>query len=70
MRRAEFDVKDENSINEVLEVCEYGSLSLISEGKPYVVALIFCCFFRNFLLYSFLFYLYSLHLFQALSPYF
>ena len=46
MRRAEFDVKDENSINEVLETCEYGSLSLISEGKPYVVALNFV-FFEN-----------------------
>ena len=41
MRRAEFDVKDENSINEVLQACEYGTLSLISEGKPYVVALNF-----------------------------
>ena len=46
MRRAEFDVKDENSLNEVLETCEYGSLSLISEGKPYVVALNFV-FFEN-----------------------
>ena len=46
MRRAEFDIKDENSINELLESCEYGSLSLISEGKPYVVALNFV-FFEN-----------------------
>lgn len=46
VRRAEFDVKDENSLNEVLETCEYGSLSLISEGKPYVVALNFV-FFEN-----------------------
>ncbi len=46
MRRAEFDVKDENSVNEVLETCEYGTLSLISEGKPYVVALNFV-FFEN-----------------------
>jgi nitroimidazol reductase NimA-like FMN-containing flavoprotein (pyridoxamine 5'-phosphate oxidase superfamily) len=46
MRRAEFDVKDENSINEVLQACEYGTLSLISEGKPYVVALNFV-FFEN-----------------------
>ena len=46
MRRAEFDVKDENSLNEVLETCKYGSLSLISEGKPYVVALNFV-FFEN-----------------------
>ena len=41
MRRKEFDVKDENSINEILQTCEYGTLSLISEGKPYVVALNF-----------------------------
>lgn len=44
MRRAEFDIKDENSINEILKVCEYGSLSLISEEKPYVVALNFVFF--------------------------
>jgi nitroimidazol reductase NimA-like FMN-containing flavoprotein (pyridoxamine 5'-phosphate oxidase superfamily) len=46
MRRAEFDVKDKNSINEILQACEYGTLSLISEGKPYVVALNFV-FFEN-----------------------
>ncbi len=46
MRRKEFDVKDENSINEILQTCEYGTLSLISEGKPYVVALNFV-FFEN-----------------------
>ncbi len=46
MRRTEFDVKDENSINEVLRACEYGTLSLISDGKPYVVALNFV-FFEN-----------------------
>ena len=46
MRRTEFDVKDENSINEVLQACEYGTLSLISDGKPYVVALNFV-FFEN-----------------------
>ena len=46
VRRTEFDVKDENSVNEVLEACEYGSLSLISEGKPYVIALNFV-FFEN-----------------------
>ncbi|RBQ28250.1 pyridoxamine 5'-phosphate oxidase family protein [Aliarcobacter vitoriensis] len=44
MRRTEFDVKDENSINEVLETCEYGTLSLISKGKPYCVALNFVYF--------------------------
>jgi uncharacterized protein len=41
MRRVEFDVKDENSINEILKACEYGTLSLISEGKPYLLALNF-----------------------------
>ncbi|MGD9624696.1 MAG: pyridoxamine 5'-phosphate oxidase family protein [Arcobacter sp.] len=46
MRRKEFDVKDENSINEILQTCEYGTLSLISDGKPYVVALNFV-FFEN-----------------------
>ncbi|WP_418180839.1 pyridoxamine 5'-phosphate oxidase family protein [Aliarcobacter lanthieri] len=44
MRRAEFDVKDENSINEVLEACEYGTLSLINNGKPYCIALNFVYF--------------------------
>ena len=34
VRRGEFEVKDENSINEILESCEYGSLSLISYEKP------------------------------------
>ncbi|MBP7770193.1 MAG: pyridoxamine 5'-phosphate oxidase family protein [Aliarcobacter sp.] len=46
MRRIEFDVKDQNNINELLEVCEYGTLSLISEEKPYAVALNFV-FFEN-----------------------
>ena len=46
MRRKEFDVKDENSINEILQTCEYGTLSLISDVKPYVVALNFV-FFEN-----------------------
>ena len=41
MRRTEFDIKDDNSINEVLETCEYGTLSLISSGKPYGIALNF-----------------------------
>ncbi|WP_418186504.1 pyridoxamine 5'-phosphate oxidase family protein [Aliarcobacter lanthieri] len=44
MRRNEFDVKDENSINEVLEACEYGTLSLINNGKPYCIALNFVYF--------------------------
>lgn len=44
MRREEFDIKDEKSINEVLEVCEYGTLSLIKDNKPYCVALNFVYF--------------------------
>ena len=39
MRRDEFNINDKNSIDEILKACEYGTLSLISEGKPYVVAL-------------------------------
>ena len=41
MRRDEFNINDKNSIDEILQACEYGTLSLISEGKPYVVALNF-----------------------------
>ena len=41
MRRDEFNVKDEKSINEILTECEYGTLSLISDNKPYCVALNF-----------------------------
>lgn len=44
MRRAEFDIKDKHSINEVLEACEYGTLSLINNNKPYCVALNFVYF--------------------------
>ncbi|QKF73059.1 nitroimidazol reductase (NimA) family protein [Aliarcobacter faecis] len=44
MRRVEFDVKDEKSINEVLGICEYGTLSLISNNKPYCAALNFVYF--------------------------
>ena len=50
MRRKEFDVKDENSINEILQTCEYGTLSLISDVKPYVVALNFV-FFENLIFF-------------------
>ena len=46
MRRDEFNINDKNSIDEILQACEYGTLSLISEGKPYVVALNFV-FFEN-----------------------
>ena len=41
MRRDEFNINDKNSIDEILQACEYGTLSLISEEKPYVVALNF-----------------------------
>ena len=41
MRRDEFNVQDEKSINEILTECEYGTLSLISDNKPYSVALNF-----------------------------
>ncbi|HKM19089.1 MAG TPA: pyridoxamine 5'-phosphate oxidase family protein [Aliarcobacter sp.] len=44
MRRSEFYIKDKSSINEVLEACEYGTLSLISNDKPYCVALNFVYF--------------------------
>jgi len=44
MRREEFNIKDEKSINEVLEACEYGTLSLINNNKPYCVALNFVYF--------------------------
>ena len=41
MRRDEFNINDKNSIDEILQACEYGTLSLIIEEKPYVVALNF-----------------------------
>lgn len=41
MRRNEFDIQDKQSITNVLSECEYGTLSLISEGKPYGVAVNF-----------------------------
>ncbi len=41
MRRVEFEVTDMERIAEVLGQCEYGTLSLIAEGKPYGVALNF-----------------------------
>lgn len=41
MRRDEFSVKDMNIIKEILDECEYGTLSLISKGKPYGVAVNF-----------------------------
>lgn len=41
MRRNEFNVTDESTIEKILQECEYGTLSLISEGKPYGVAVNF-----------------------------
>lgn len=41
MRRNEFNVTDETTIEKILQECEYGTLSLISEGKPYGVAVNF-----------------------------
>ena len=41
MRRSEFDVSDPEKIKSVLNECEYGVLSLISEGEPYGMAVNF-----------------------------
>ncbi|MFZ2890507.1 pyridoxamine 5'-phosphate oxidase family protein [Sulfuricurvum sp.] len=41
MRRAEFEVTDPQAIESVLSECEYGVLSLISDGEPYGVAVNF-----------------------------
>jgi nitroimidazol reductase NimA-like FMN-containing flavoprotein (pyridoxamine 5'-phosphate oxidase superfamily) len=41
MRRNEFNVQDKQSITKILSECEYGTLSLISQGKPYGVAVNF-----------------------------
>lgn len=41
MRRNEFNISDEKIIKELLDECEYGTLSLISQGKPYAVAVNF-----------------------------
>ena len=41
MRREEFNIEDEKSIDNILNECEYGTLSLISDNKPYSVALNF-----------------------------
>ncbi len=37
MRRAEFEVRDEAAMEELLAECEYGTLSLVDEGEPYGV---------------------------------
>lgn len=41
MRRNEFDIQDKQTITNLLSECEYGTLSLISQGKPYGVAVNF-----------------------------
>ncbi|PRM89468.1 antibiotic resistance protein [Aliarcobacter cryaerophilus] len=41
MRRDEFNINDKNSIDEILQACEYGTLSLINNDRPYSVALNF-----------------------------
>jgi nitroimidazol reductase NimA-like FMN-containing flavoprotein (pyridoxamine 5'-phosphate oxidase superfamily) len=41
MRRDEFNVTDTQTIKKILDECEFGTLSLISEGKPYGVAVNF-----------------------------
>lgn len=41
MRREEFQVNDKATIEKILSECEYGTLSLISNGKPYGVAVNF-----------------------------
>lgn len=44
MRRDEFRVENPQAIKQVLDECEYGVLSLISEGNPYGVGLNFVYF--------------------------
>lgn len=41
MRRSEFSVDDAQAIQAFLDECDYGVLSLISEGEPYGVAVNF-----------------------------
>jgi uncharacterized protein len=41
MRRNEFEVIDESLVQNVLEECEWGVLSLISENEPYGIAVNF-----------------------------
>lgn len=43
MRRAEFNIEDIQSIKEVLQDCNYATLSLVDGNKPYCVALNFVC---------------------------
>lgn len=44
MRKNEFKVENKEVIKKLLDECEYGTLSLISEGKPYGVAVNFVYF--------------------------
>lgn len=44
MRRNEFKINDKSSIDEILNSCEYGTLSLIDNSSPYSVALNFVYF--------------------------
>lgn len=41
MRRSEFEVTDPQAIESVLGECEYGVLSILSQGEPYGVAVNF-----------------------------
>ena len=41
MRRAEFEVNDPSLIEEVLNSCEYGTLSLVDGDEPYGVPINF-----------------------------
>lgn len=45
MRRKEFEVTDKEAVKKVLDECEYGVLSLMSDNEPYGVAV-------NFVLYN------------------
>jgi nitroimidazol reductase NimA-like FMN-containing flavoprotein (pyridoxamine 5'-phosphate oxidase superfamily) len=44
MRRNEFNIADKTLIKELLNHCDYGTLSLIDQGVPYGVPLNFACF--------------------------
>ncbi|MDD3343654.1 MAG: pyridoxamine 5'-phosphate oxidase family protein [Sulfurospirillaceae bacterium] len=43
MRRNEFEITDKKAIDELLNTCEYGVLSLLDNGVPYGVPLNFAC---------------------------
>lgn len=52
MRRSEFKVEDTESIDSLLSECEYGTLSLIHEGKPYGVAVNYVYFNERFFIHG------------------